>query len=326
MCTVHAGSRLHFGLIHLAADGAPWPDRQGRPALPSRRFGGVGLMIDAPALSLRAEPADVWSATGALADRALAFAHRFAASFPDRDLPPHRLVIDAAPPEHAGLGSGTQLALATALALAASRGLCLPPDELARRVGRGRRSALGTHGFAAGGLLVEAGQGPAGGLSPLVARFDFPEDWRVVVVLPDAPAGLHGIEERDAIGALTTPPEQRDALCRLVLLGMLPALVERDLPAFGEALHDFNARAGEVFAAAQGGPYAGPASAAWVAFLRGEGVAGVGQSSWGPGVFAVVEDEDRARALAARARGPGAPGAAQVHVTRARDRGATVAP
>src|SRR5262245_35848700 len=112
MWTVHAGSRLHFGLIHLAAADAPWPDRRGRPALPSRRYGGVGLMIDAPALSLRAEPADGWSATGPLADRALAFAHRFAASFPDGGLPPRRLVIEAAPPEHAGLGSGTQLALA----------------------------------------------------------------------------------------------------------------------------------------------------------------------------------------------------------------------
>ena len=40
-----------------------------------------------------------------------------------------------------------------------------------------------------------------------------------------------------------------------------------------------------------------------VKFLRvGEGVAGVGQSSWGPAVFAVVGDADRAKALAARLR------------------------
>jgi predicted sugar kinase len=107
---------------------------------------------------------------------------------------------------------------------------------------------------------------------------------------------------------------------------MLPALLERDLTAFGEALHDFNARAGEAFAAAQGGLYAGPAVAAWVELLRAEGVAGVGQSSWGPGVFAVVADEDHARALAAAARGPRAPGPAEVVVTRARNRGATLAP
>jgi len=320
--TVETGSRLHFGLIHPAADDDAWPDRHGRPALPGRRFGGVGMMIEAPALRLRAEPAPAWSAEGRLAERALLFAWQFAAG----DLPPRRLVIESAPPEHAGLGSGTQLALATARALAASWRLDFPLDELARRVGRGQRSALGTHGFAAGGLLVEAGHRPGGGLSPLVARFDFPEEWHIVLVLPDAPAGLHGADERDAIGALGPLPEQRDALCRLVLLGILPALVERDLPAFGEALHDFNARAGEAFAGAQGGVYAGPVVAGWVAFLRARGVAGVGQSSWGPGVFAVVEDEDRARALAAAARGPGAPGPALVIVTRARNRGATLAP
>src|SRR5208282_5500231 len=88
------------------------------------------------------------------------------------------------------------------------------------------------------------------------------------------------------------------ALCRLVVLGMLPALVEADLEAFGEAVHDFNARAGETFAAVQGGIYASPRGAEIVAFLRRSGIRGVGQSSWGPALFAVVEDDDRARALA----------------------------
>jgi predicted sugar kinase len=70
---------------------------------------------------------------------------------------------------------------------------------------------------------------------------------------------------------------------------MLPALAEQDLTVFGEALHEFNARAGEWFAAAQGGRYATEEVAALVRWLRGQGVRGVGQSSWGPTVFAVVE-------------------------------------
>ena len=36
------------------------------------------------------------------------------------------------------------------------------------------------------------------------------------------------LRRRAAFQALTTPPAVRDALCRLVLLGMLPALQERD--------------------------------------------------------------------------------------------------
>jgi predicted sugar kinase len=81
---------------------------------------------------------------------------------------------------------------------------------------------------------------------------------------------------------------------------MLPALAEADLEAFGESLYDFNARAGEAFAGVQGGVYSGPRVAECVAFLRGEGVRGVGQSSWGPTVYAVVGDADRAADLLAR--------------------------
>ena len=49
-----------------------------------------------------------------------------------------------------------------------------------------------------------------------------------------------------------------------MLLGLLPALAEADLPAFAAALAEYNARSGELFRPAQGGTYAGPAVAALV--------------------------------------------------------------
>src|SRR5262249_44344934 len=84
-----------------------------------------------------------------------------------------------------------------------------------------------------------------------------------------------------------------------LLVGMLPALAEQDVEAFGEALYEYNARSGELFAAVQGGTYADRRVADLVAFLRREGVRGVGQSSWGPAVFAVTAHEDRAAQLTA---------------------------
>jgi beta-ribofuranosylaminobenzene 5'-phosphate synthase len=83
---------------------------------------------------------------------------------------------------------------------------------------------------------------------------------------------------------------------------MLPALQERNVQAFGEALYEFNVRVGELFAPVQGGVYRDSGVARIVAFLRGEGVAGVGQSSWGPAVFALVGEEERADELAVRLR------------------------
>jgi beta-RFAP synthase len=325
MVSVQTFARLHFGLLNpaggAAASSAP-------PAF--RRFGGVGLMVERPGIRVRVEPAAAWSAGGPLAERALSFAHRFTQrtgiEAGGRALSAHHLHVETATPEHAGLGTGTQLGLAVARALAVSWGQECDLRTLARRVGRGLRSGLGAHGFELGGLLVEAGKRSAEELAPLVARLPFPDSWRLVLILPGADAaGLHGTREVDAFAKLVARPaahDRTDALCRLVLLGILPALVERELDAFGEALHEFNVRVGEVFAPVQGGVYAGPHVAERVAFLREQGVRGVGQSSWGPTVFAVVGEEDQAQHLAARVRGRFRLHDADVIVTRACNHGA----
>src|SRR5262249_3303598 len=163
MVTVEAYSRLHFGLLNPSGEDAN-----------VRRFGGVGLMIERPGLRLHVRASSSWSATGPLAERALSFARRFTENTRREegvdDGPPHSLHTEWAMPEHAGLGSGTQLGLAVAQALAVSRGLCCDLATLARRVGRGARSALGAHGFEQGGLLVEAGKRSPDRLAPLVAR------------------------------------------------------------------------------------------------------------------------------------------------------------
>jgi beta-ribofuranosylaminobenzene 5'-phosphate synthase len=283
MIRVETGSRLHFGLLR-----PPPVDGQ-------RGFGGCGLMVEAPAVRVSVEPAADWSATGPGADRALAVARLVAA---DR---PHRIVVDACPPEHVGLGVGTQLSLAVARAA-----LHLAPGDspgakyLARLAGRGGRSGIGLHGFERGGFLVDGGKRDADEIAPLVARAEFPPEWRVVLLTPSIRSDWHGERERAAFAALANSPAD-DALCRLVLLGMLPALVGRDLPAFGEAVYEYNARAGEPFRAAQGGTFAAEA-AELIVWLRGQGVTGVGQSSWGPTVFAVVGDENRAAGITVAAR------------------------
>ena len=336
MQSVWAPSRLHFGLLSLAGDGEAWPDRRGEQVLPARRFGGVGLMIERPGVRVTASPAAAWSAGGPLAERALSFALRFAESVrrdrPEEEPAPRRLTVEEAPPEHVGLGVGTQLGLAVARALAEAWGLVLDAPALARRVGRGLRSALGVHGFAHGGFLVESGKrGDDDGLAPLAARALFPPQWRLVLATPSAALGLHGCEERQAFARLTSgrlrdPARlgRTDALCRLVLLGMLPALAEADLEAFGESLHDFNARVGETFAVLQGGVYADPRTAECVEYLRGAGVRGVGQSSWGPTVFAVVGDEDRAADLRRRLAERFGLGPAEAWTTAGCNRGSDV--
>src|SRR5690348_3941592 len=143
MIRVRAPSRLHFGLLSFGAE-EDRPGRVNEAVLTARRFGGAGLMVQAPGMNLEARPAPEWSAEGRLADRALAFARRFAQALPPQTAGPLHFVVGPGAPEHAGLGTGTQLGLAVAGAVGrASRLPEMGTVELARRVGRGTRSALG---------------------------------------------------------------------------------------------------------------------------------------------------------------------------------------
>jgi beta-RFAP synthase len=297
MIRVTTPSRLHFGLFRLPADEGDFrPDLGDKLTLPARSFGGVGLMIDKPGVQVSVAPAKAWSATGPLAERALAFAQTFLGSSPELAPHPFAITVEHCAPEHAGLGTGTQLGLAVSRALAAALGRPdWPSALLAGCVGRGQRSGVGVHGFQQGGFLVDGGKNATTILAPLVARHDFPADWAILLILPNDIQGVHGAREREAFAHLakSESAQETDLLCRLVLLGMLPALVEHDLPAFGEALYEFNRRVGETFMPWQGGIYASPKTAAIVDFMRTNGVRGAGQSSWGPALFGIAAEGEK---------------------------------
>ena len=313
MIHVRTSSRLHFGLLSL------------NPLSP-RRFGGVGLMVNEPGITVKIEQADEWSATGPLSKRALDFVQSFikvTEIADDITIIPGRIEIEKSAPEHMGLGSGTQLGLAVGRAVAVHLGLDeLPLDEITRRVGRGSRSAIGIHGFAQGGLLVDGGKQESDDVAPLVARQPFPDGWRIVMVLPQSLSGLHGEMEEQAFFDLTIPIESTSYLCRLVLMGILPGIVSQDLEVFGEALYDFNREAGRCFKAAQGGIYANPMLSDVITEVRKQGTRGVGQSSWGPTVFAVCGDEEQAAALAEAVRKKFSLSDKEVFVTAAANEGA----
>jgi beta-RFAP synthase len=352
MIKVETASRLHFGMLSFPLP-PNWPNHLGELIIPARGFGGVGLMVHRPGVVLRVRPAKDLSARGPLADPALIFARNFFDwlrtdngdfSRTIRGEVPQlqKIIMEQCAPEHAGLGTGTQLALAVARGLSEAWKLPLEPEDLCRRVGRAERSALGFHGFFHGGFLVESGRslfrsasstnesavsGSRSRISPLVARLPFPEEWRIVLTIPTGKWGLHGSEEGEVFRQLVIhgfPLKQTEALCRLTLLGLLPGLVERDLNSFGEALFEFNNLAGQAFAQFQGGTYASPRIAELIKFIRSQGIPGAGQSSWGPTVFAVAEDESRANNLACKIRETFNFQENEVVVTAACNHGATV--
>lgn len=206
--------------------------------------------------------------------------------------------ISRAIPEHAGLGSGTQLALAVGSACARLAGARLSPEELAQLLVRGQRSGIGIGTFSLGGFIVDAGRGAATSLPPVVSRLPVPEQWRFVLIMDRSRQGVCGDEERQAFVDLPAMPESQSAhLCRMVLLQLLPALVESDCTAFGAGVTDIQSIIGEYFAGRQSGHYRSPDVAAALMSMMECGATGSGQSSWGPTGFAIFPDS----AAAARA-------------------------
>lgn len=286
---VEAAARLHFGVLDLGRTGGRW-------------FGGLGTAAPAPSLLVSASAASALRAEGEDSERAGEFAARFLAHHGIRA--GAHVVVHRALPRHAGLGSGTQLAMAVGRALGTLYGIDGDAPALARAVRRARRSAVGTWTFAGGGLVVEGGRRPDGdGCGPLLARLPFPPAWRCVVVVPDGAPGLAGLDEDAAFDGLPAPPEHEVArVAHLVLLSLLPALAEADIATFGEALTGIQQITGRWFAPVQGGLFAPGLSAELVHRMSKWGASGVGQSSWGPAVYGIAGDQDAAARLAERVR------------------------
>jgi len=287
---VEAPARLHFGVLDLRGD-------------LGRRFGGIGAAVPAPSLLLEVTQAPALSVDGPAEDaaRAQEFARRFLVH---HHLGGARICLHRTIPAHAGLGSGTQLALAVARALAELYGLPTDVGGLARAVDRGLRSAVGTWTFAHGGFVLEGGRRPgASGVAPLLVRLPMPPAWRCVIVVPEGKPGLTGDEEAAAFARLPLPDTHAvERVAHLVLMQLLPAIAETDLPRFGAALTEIQEITGGWFAEAQGGVFAPGASASLVRQLKEWGACGVGQSSWGPAVYGIVADAETASTLVAQAQ------------------------
>ena len=122
-----------------------------------------------------------------------------------------------------------------------------------------------------------------------------------MLLQPRAPRGLSGQVEQDAFGSLPPVPVEVTAeLVAEVRQRLLPAAAAGDCAAFSESVYRYGRLAGLCFASVQGGPYNGPRLSALVDLVRAQGVRGVGQSSWGPTLFAILPDESQARDFVAR--------------------------
>jgi len=284
--TVVAPARLHMGFIDLSG------------AL-GRHFGSIGLALNEINTRLTISAADSLCVTGPSASRALKCVRQFCQLL---NVPEQlQIRIDTAIPEHIGLGSGTQMALAVGTALNAFYGLGLSVRDIAQLSDRGARSGIGIGIFEKGGLVVDGGRGPETKTPPLIAQMSVPVDWRFVLVFDQRGQGLHGEQEVSAFQQLPLFPQaQAEHLCYRLLMQGLPALAEHDLDRFGEVITLLQQAVGEHFAPVQGGVFTSPEVASAMARLAEQGAVAIGQTSWGPTGFCALANPQRAAELVAQ--------------------------
>lgn len=283
-------ARLHLGIIDTRGD-------------LGRIYGSIGVAIDTPNVELEAIPSQGLEARGLEVERTLKIAQAFLSKFPtSRCVEIH---VSRTIPEHVGLGSGTQLSLAVGMAVASLYGLDVKVRDIAMALGRGRVSGIGLNAFERGGFILDAGRKSITETQALqtdfplaVIRKKFPEEWRFVVAIPKVGRGLSGLGENEAFSNLPpSSPELVGKICRLIILKMLPSLMEKNVKEFGESLTTVQNLVGESFSQVQGGMFFSPLVGDCVQFMLTSGAYGAGQSSWGPTVYGVVDNDSNAEIL-----------------------------
>lgn len=282
---VQAPARLHLGFMDLNGN-------------LGRRFGSLGLTLEGIATEIEVRPCRTLQVECPAAEQVRVLA--CASALIEKLALPQGVCINVRRliPGHVGLGSGTQLALAVSTGLARLYGIELPARQGATLMSRGMRSGIGIGAFETGGFILDGGRGKKDALPPVIIQSRFPDDWRVLLIFDERGPGIHGNEERAAFASLPVfPAEQAAALCRMVMMQALPALAEQDCEGFGRAISSLQQVVGDHFSPVQSGRFASREVAQVLDWLETQNIYGIGQSSWGPTGFAILDSQSRADAV-----------------------------
>lgn len=292
---IETPSRLHVTLIDL--NGAY-----------GRIDGGVGITIEKPRLILEAEPTsdethiifeDPHLSTSLMDD------YRNKIVIASEKMMEHldiegsfTFTIKEAFPPHSGLGSGTQLSLAVGKMISKIYDHEIPAFQIAKIVGRGGTSGIGVASFDYGGFIVDGGHRSLekpdflpssvsnASPPPLIARYDFPDDWNIILAIPDIDSRVSGSNEVDIFQKYCPIPiGDVEKLSHILLMKMMPAVLEADLDSFGfvvNSIQDLGFKKIEL-------KLQKPIINKLIENMRIAGASGVGMSSFGPTIYAVTD-------------------------------------
>ena len=170
--------------------------------------------------------------------------------------------------------------------------------DIGQIVGRGGTSGIGVASFDHGGFIVDAGHIKTDKKSflpssaskasppPILARYDFPEDWSIIMVIPNVQRKVFGDGEVDIFQKYCPIPlEDVRELIHVLFMQMMPAVLEEDLDQFGRSIDLVQNMGFKKVELSLQNPFIRDL----MDNLKSSGAAGVGMSSFGPTVYAVTD-------------------------------------
>jgi beta-ribofuranosylaminobenzene 5'-phosphate synthase len=296
---IETPSRLHLTLIDLNG-------------LHGRIDGGVGITIEKPGLHIEAEPINegiesIFSKSsqnvhGLVDDYKIKIEKSAVKVMNALNISGgFKFTIDSSFPPHSGLGSGTQLSLAVAKLVSLLNNYEINTSDLAKIVGRGGTSGIGVESFENGGFIIDGGHktieksgflpSSASNASPppIIARYNFPDDWKIILTIPNVERGVSGAKEIDAFkNYCPIPLLEVEKLSHLLLMKLMPAVVEADLDSFGSAINSIQ----DLGFKKVENKLQNSHIKRIMGELRSSGAAGVGMSSFGPTIYAVTDTNE----------------------------------
>ncbi len=91
--------------------------------------------------------------------------------------------------------------------------------------------------------------------------------------------------------------EKAALISHLIVMGLLPALKEKDIETFGKSLTEIQSIVGDYFATVQGARFSSSSAGDCIKHMLDNGAHGAGQSSWGPTVYGLAQGEQEAKKI-----------------------------
>ncbi len=211
----------------------------------------------------------------------------------------HFIVHQTYPP-HSGFGSGTQIAVSTAHLITETMGIEIASRELSSIVGRGGTSGIGTFTHDLGGFIVDGGHSieekprflPSGASkakpATLIARYEFPEDWKILIAIPKVDKHMNGQDEVNVFqDCCPIPKDEVEKVSHLILMNLIPFMLEKNIKEFGWCVSELQKVGFNKLEHSLDDSFLPIMKA-----IEDAGAYGVGISSFGPVLYTVFDDEN----------------------------------